>query len=301
MVLTVLLPIYALVMLGMIAVRARLINGTEINVLSRYAFYFALPALMITAFSAPGSPPLDPRFLLGYGVGSLASLLLAWAIMLWRDQSASRAAMMGLGAACSNSGFIGYPLTMLLLPTLATPVLAHTMLVENLMIIPLSLVLAQGRAGGWRRVLPRIGATLVRNPLILALVLGLTLRNMQVTLPEVIQKLLMLLGQSVAPVALFYVGALLIQIRPTPSMKGQAMALAVAKLILHPLLVALCLTLTGVDGDMWRMGVIFAALPMIAIYPLLAEQVQERDFAATGLLLTMISAAVSLSVVLLIV
>lgn len=55
-------------------------------------------------------------------------------------------------ASCANSGFVGYPILMLTLPSVAGVTLALNMMVENLLFIPLVIVLAEHGlhgGGGW--------------------------------------------------------------------------------------------------------------------------------------------------------
>ena len=70
--------------------------------------------------------------------------------------------------SCANSGFMGYPILLIAMPAVADSALALNMIVENLVMIPLILVLAErGRSGGTGLFGPlRRAAT---NPIVLAL------------------------------------------------------------------------------------------------------------------------------------
>jgi predicted permease len=52
-------------------------------------------------------------------------------------------AISAMGMSCGNSGYIGYPLALLVLGPIAGVALALNMLVENLLMIPLTLALAE--------------------------------------------------------------------------------------------------------------------------------------------------------------
>ena len=71
--------------------------------------------------------------------------------------------------------FIGYPLALQLIGPTAGVALALCTLVENLLILPLVLVMASAGGAGQRpsAVLRNIAAALLRNPMILAIGAGL--------------------------------------------------------------------------------------------------------------------------------
>ena len=88
----------------------------------------------------------------------------------------------------SNSGFIGYPIAVMVLGQTAAVAMALGMLVENLLLIPLALALAEAGTqrgnGGWA-LLRETGLRLARNPLIIAIAVGLLLSLLQIRLPAV--------------------------------------------------------------------------------------------------------------------
>ena len=67
----------------------------------------------------------------------------------WRRENLQGAAMTGLGMSASNSGFIGYPVVVMVVGPLAALPMALCMLVESLLMVPLALTLAEaGRQNG---------------------------------------------------------------------------------------------------------------------------------------------------------
>ena len=154
------------------------------------------------------------------------------------------AAMMALGSSMPNSAFIGYPVVLQLIGPLAAPALALSMLVENLLIMPLCLALADssGSAGGWREALRRSLSGLVRNPMILAIAAGVALAALGWHVPPVVDKALEMLAAVASPVALFAVGGTLFG-QKAGGMLRDALQMASAKLLLQPLAVLLILWL----------------------------------------------------------
>lgn len=101
-----------------------------------------------------------------------------------------------LGMSCSNSGFVGFPIMLLALPAVADIALALNMLVENILLLPLLLSLAeQGESSGGNR-LATIGQTIWRlrkNPLIVAIFVAFSLSLLEVKLPPAIGRTVSLL------------------------------------------------------------------------------------------------------------
>ena len=168
-------PIYLVIALGFLAGRAGTFSKLDMRVLGTYVVKFALPALVFTALSQrPVGEVMNGRYVLGYAVGSLVVMMSAfgWA-WRWQGKSFTLSALCGLGCSSSNSGFIGYPIAILAAgPSSAAVGLAMCMLVENLLMIPLTLVMADsGRAGAgkWHRILVQSLTQLSRNPVILAI------------------------------------------------------------------------------------------------------------------------------------
>src|SRR5262245_45066496 len=135
-------PIYLVIALGYLAVHRAIFSKADMRVLGTYVVKFALPALVFTALSQrPVGDILNGRYVLNYALGSLAVMMIAFA-WGWRRQGKSftLSALCGLGMSSSNSGFIGFPIAVQLVgPATAAVGLAMCMLVENIVMIPLTL------------------------------------------------------------------------------------------------------------------------------------------------------------------
>ena len=148
-------PIYLIIAAGYLSVRAGLFKPAEMRVVGRYVTAFCLPALLFKSLS---ERPLDEVFngpyLLAYAIGSLSVLVGVTLFMRRvRGKSLALSALQALGMSSSNSAFVGYPIAVQLVGPAAGVGLALTMLVENLLAIPLAVTMADrgGDAGSsWR-------------------------------------------------------------------------------------------------------------------------------------------------------
>ncbi|MBK9133528.1 MAG: AEC family transporter [Betaproteobacteria bacterium] len=297
-VLSITAPIYLLIGLGYVAGRARLFAAAELRVLGRFVLMFSMPALLFDAVSRRRlAEVLDPVYMTAYAVASVTLLLggLAWA--RWRRGAPmSLAALQGLGMCSSNSGYVGYPVLQQLLGPAAGSVLALTVLVENLVVIPLGIALADaGGHGSVRRALVQAFANLWRNPLVVAIVAGLVFALFGLELPGPVQRTVSILAAAAAPVALFVIGGTLVGLQ-LEGVRGDLVRVVLGKLVLHPLAVlGMLWLLPPLPAHLHLGAVVLAAMPMMGIYPVLAQKHHHERFCAAALLAATVASFFTLS------
>ncbi|WP_349569544.1 AEC family transporter [Azotobacter salinestris] len=283
-------PIFILIGLGFFAVRFNVISREQIRGLGSFVITFALPALVLKALSNNAfQEVMNWQYMLAYTLGSLAVYLLGLLLALrLRREPLTSGAITALGMAVSNSGFVGYPIVAMLLGPAAAIGLALNMLVENLLIIPLSLILAEAgrQQGSTAKVLHETAKRLARTPLILAMLSGLLLSLLEARLPAIPGKVVEMLAAASAPVALFVIGGSLYGLKLKGLFAGLPL-IAAGKLILHPLAVFLLFTLLpDVDPALMVAGVMFASSPMLSIYPIFGQRFGIEGRCAAALLFT---------------
>jgi hypothetical protein len=301
-------PIYLAIAAGYFATRLGLFAKADMRVFGKFVINLALPALLFNALSQRRlSEIMNGDYLLVYALGSLAVMLggLAWARYA-EHRTLSYSSYVGMGMSCCNSGFVGYPVALL---TLGGPVaavaLALNMIVENLLLLPLLMVLADTADGGgsaksqWRHVLVQSAGRLVRNPMICAIVAGFLFSLFGWQLPGPLARTVNLFSQASGALALFVIGGTLVGLQ-VKGMRRRVARIAFGKLVLHPLAVLiLLLWLVPIGDPQLRTAVLLsAAMPMLGIYPILAQKHGLDDLAAAALLVTTIASFFTLSALL---
>ncbi len=303
-VLQIVAPVFAIIAAGFAALRLGYLEASALAGLSAFVLRVALPALVFHALAgAPVGETMDARYLAGYCAGSLAMFALGY---LWarRDgHDAAIGAMQGLGMSVSNSGSVGYPIAALVIGVGAAPVLAQTMIVENLILLPIGLTIAEmagARGGSLTAVLTGIGRTLIRNPLLIAIAAGIAVAASGLTLPFVAARPVALLGTAAVPLALFVVGGRLALLGEAGGAPREVARIVAGKLIGHPLAVGAALMLMpGLDPVLLAGGLIFAAAPMMSIYPIFGARFGMAELSARSLLAATVCACGTLTVLVL--
>jgi predicted permease len=306
-VLAVTAPVYLLILAGYAATRFGLFAKPDLRVLGKFVLNLALPALLFNALAQrPLREVAHPAFLLAYLTGSV--IVIAAGYAWWRRARGlprSAAGIHAMGMGCANTAFVGNSILVLMLPDLAGLVLALCLLVENGVLFPLVLVLAE-RGRGSATGVAALRTALVgmaRNPLSIALAAGLAAAATGWTLPAPLAHATRLLALSTSAVSLFVIGGTLVGLHV--GRWGRTVApVAVAKLVVHPLLVALAvlaLPLLGVpspDPVLRWVVVLMAAMPMVGVYPILAQAYGEEEMASAAMLVTTTASFATLSILL---
>ncbi|MCB0194378.1 MAG: AEC family transporter [Anaerolineae bacterium] len=253
-------PIFCLIILGTV-LRTLNFPGEAFWPLSaRLVYFLLLPALLVNTL-APAD--LTNAAVLPLGFSALiAVLVIALGLVLLKGivhlegraftsifQGAIRHnSYIGLAGAASLFGTSGLAL-MAILFAFVIPI------VNVLCVSALSYYTAETTVS-W----PRIIKSIVKNPLIIGCLIGITLNMTGLGLPLGSGEVLGLLSRAALPLGLLIVGADLNMALMTRS-TGAIIFSSGLKLVLYPLIVALACGWLGVTGESYVIAVLFAALP----------------------------------------
>jgi predicted permease len=203
-----------------------------------------------------------------------------------------------MGMAMSNTAFIGFPVGLQLFGQSAAVALALAMIVENLIMLPLILMLAERGGGGGRLAVLRQTLTrLLKNPIVLAIVAGFVAAGLGWQPPTIAAKAIDMAAMASAPVALFAIGGALVG-QKVRGMVGDLSLIAAGKLLIHPLAdFAMLLVLPPMDPTLQLAAVLFASAPMFTIYPIFGQKYGQEGMCAAALVVTTLLSFVTLSVV----
>lgn len=300
-------PIFAMVALGYAMVlRGWVFKTADMKVLGAFVMNVALPALIFKAVSSrPIAEVFHPGYMGAYLGGALATMVVTF---LWFSASTGpgRRGVAVMGTTCPNSSFVGFPLMLIALPDVAGVVLAMNIMVENVIIIPLALVIIElGKGAGTGHPLARmrnVFVGVVKRPMVIALLVGLAASFLGWSVPAPALRLIDMVSGSAAALALFVIGGSLVGIE----LKGNralAAQIVAGKLLLFPamtFLAVLGLSALGapLDGQMRVAVILAAAMPMFTIYSVFAQEVGHEGLASIAQLGATAASFVTLNVLL---
>ena len=164
--------------------------------------------------------------------------------------------------------------------------LAMTVVVFNILA---SIVLAKhdstaGRGENFRKA----ALSIVKNPLIIACVLGVLFSTLRIRLPDILQKPLTSLGDTAAPLSLLCIGSSLSLDRVKSSFKYSFIAACVKTWGMALIVIPLAI-LVGFRGfDLTVIAIFFTAANPSANYVMALSTGNDADLAATGIVISTI-------------
>lgn len=295
-------PIFLCIALGYLTTRGDLFDRGDMRVFGKFLINLALPALLFNALSQRSVGEIfNGPYLAAYALGGL--IMLAGTVLWYRKvahEGMARSAIMAMGMTCPNSGYVGYPVMLL---TLGAPVagvaLALNMVVENLLIIPILLALAdmeRHEAGHWRQLVMQTLQGLARNPLIIAIVAGFLVSALGIPMPSPVSRTVTLFAQASSALSLFVIGGSLVGLK-LQGLRAAVAQIGVGKLVLHPLcLLAVMTWLVPIGDPQLKVALLLTgALPTMGIYAILAQRHGHEGLASAALLVGTLASFFTLS------
>ncbi|WP_300707648.1 AEC family transporter [Limnohabitans sp.] len=299
-------PIYLAIALGYVFTRQGVFAKADMQVFGKFTLNLALPALLFNALSQRRiGEILNGHYLMAYALGSLVVALggLFWARKV-KGHTLSYSSMMAMGMSCPNSGFVGYPIMLLTLGPVAGVALALNMVVENLLMIPFLLAVADaqgGPSGQWRQVVSQTLKNLAKNPMIWGITGGLVFSWFDLALAAPLARTVNLFAQASMVLSLFVIGGSLVGLK-LEGLKGTVTQITLGKLFVHPLAMFLVLSwvVPVADPALRTAALLSGALPMLGIFTILNQRHGHGAISAAALLLTTVVSFFTLSGVLLV-
>ncbi|MDP5215676.1 AEC family transporter [Ruegeria sp. 2205SS24-7] len=287
---TVILPVFLVIGAGYVATGVGYIKQAHNDALMRFATGFAIPCLLFHAIAtldlqSSFNPNLMVSFYMAAALCFTAGFLGARILFQrpWED-------CVAIGFCClfSNSLMLGIPITERAygpegLAGNYAIVSIHAPFCYGLGITVMEVI--RNRGNGGRKTVTAVLRAMFRNALIIAIGLGFAFNFTGISMPDVAEDALQLIIRAALPVALFAMGGVLVQYRPEGDMRTIALVCAIS-LLLHPALVWSFGTALSLPQDLFRSGVLTAAMaPGINAYIFADLYGRAKRVAASSVLL----------------
>lgn len=296
------IPFFGIILLGSLTRLKGWFSAADGRMISRYVFFVVLPPFMFVAITArPLNDIFNPEFTLRYELVTLTLFGLAFIVGRYLLKlSRKEASLFSLNASYPNYGYIGVPLALLAFGEDAAVPMAVILVVNNAVLVLLvALFITDETSGGAGSTFVKTMASLVKNPLLMSVVVAMGFSASGLNMPEMPALFLDLLAGAAAPTALFALGIALVG-QPVRAAWGELGALALFKLFMHPLMMALVFLGWPAIGPypfdpLWiKIALIFSCLPVAAnVFNLAEFYGVYSGRTATSIMLSTLIASVS--------
>ncbi|NOE25398.1 AEC family transporter [Ruegeria sp. HKCCD6157] len=260
----VILPVFLVIGAGYTATRTGYFKEAHVDGLMKFTQGFAIPCLLFLAIAHLDlSASFDPRLLASfYSAAALCFTagLFGARIIFGRDWEDCVA----IGFCClfSNSVLLGLPITERAYgPENLTGNYAiiafHSPFCYGVGITVMEVV--RNHDHGGVRMARSVLSAMFKNALILGIALGFLVNLSGLAIPAVVDEALALITRAALPGALFALGGVLVKYKPEGDLRTIAYVCCIS-LMLHPSLVWVFGKSTGLPQDLFRSGVLNAAM-----------------------------------------
>ncbi|KPA95112.1 MULTISPECIES: AEC family transporter [Pseudomonas] len=299
-VLSVLLPIFALILVGFICRRTHRLGPNAASEINRMVVWLCLPALLFKATAtATWEQIWHPGFVLAFTLSTLAIFALTL-LLRWRKAGHfADASIDALSASYANTGYIGIPLCVMVLgqnglePALIASLLVVCVLF-GLALVCIEIGLQAERQV--HRIVFKVLLALAKNPLVVSPLLGALWAWGGAPLPAPAEKFLSLLGAATIPCALISLGLFLAHKQQGP--RQGVTLLVLLKLVAHPLLTGFLAFRVFHLPPLWaHSALLLSALPTGTGPFMLAEYYKrEASLVSSTILVSTLGSLVTLSI-----
>jgi predicted permease len=232
----VVLPVFALILIGYVCGRAGKLGQSASIELNRFVVWLALPAQLFNFAANSGWQTLwQPGFITAFFCSCLIVFILVLSLSWWRSGDLAAASFNGLSASYSNTGYMGIPLCALALgqdglaPAIISTFIVFVMFAIATVFIEVGL-LSHKKS---HEIALSVVKSLCTNPLLIAPVAGLLWASSQLQMYDPIAQVISFLAAAATPCALVSIGLFLMQ--KSKADPRQAWGISIAKLIVQPL------------------------------------------------------------------
>jgi len=299
------LPLFSLIFIGFFAGKIFKLPLEGLAWMNVFIIYVALPAMFYQLLAKTPVEQFGNLFFIA--ITTFTTLLVFCLVFVvagyLNKGNVGEATIQGFAGAYGNIGYMGPPLAIAAFGPLAGVPVALVFCFDNTMhfiLAPLLMGVGSERKQSLPKLLLGILQKIFTHPFIIATILGISGAIFSVQLPQPMEKLLTILANAAAPCALFTMG-LTASLRPLKKIPVELTYIMPVKLLLHPLLVYLMLTILMPDLDrIWlNSAVLMAALPTATNVFVIAQQYnvwQER--ASSAVILSTFIAMFTLTILL---
>ncbi len=300
-ILQIILPVFLLVGAGYLAAKCKLFSADQADTVMKFAYTFAIPALLFTAVAKLDlATVFKPQLMLSFYLGNTAVFIIGCLIARhYFKRPPGAAVAVGFSGMFANSVLLGLPIieraygAEALQPVYAL-VAIHAPYCYIVGITTMEVVRSNGQPLG--KTLKRVLGEIFRNSLTIGLTLGFVVNLSGIALPAYVWSPIEMMVSAALPTALFALGGILVRYRLADRL-GETCLVLVLKLFVHPSIAYLLATqVFDLSIEFTRAAVMTAAMaPGVNVYVFASMYNRAKGTAANAVLLGTAVSIISVS------
>jgi len=269
-------PVFAIMLVGIVFAKRGLFDIAAAQAINRFVFFVAVPALLFSLLSGAALGTVDWRLLGLYLLSEIVLFVVGFAVarLLFKCEP-GEAILLGMATCFVNHVFFILPIAGIIYGEQASVPVTAIIVMDSTLIFG-GAIIGLEIASHRDQSLWKVMRVFIRNPVLMAIFIGLLVNILGVRVHEGIRTFTSFAGSAAAPAALFSLGIILAATKGA-MLDPRALTAASLKVLVHPLVAWLFFT-SFVDIDQfWRdPALLVAAGPCGAMPFVLALQYKVR-------------------------
>ena len=301
---------FAIIALGAFTKYVGLFDEKSSQIFSNFAFYVALPPMIITSILAnPIKGLIHFDYIVRFEIATLIIFIFSYTVSKFVFKfKGNENSVFALNSTYSNYGYVGIPLVILLFGQKAI-IPASLILVFDIAFVLALTAIFSNNAKNTSAISNFIIAlkSISKNPVIISCLIGLLLSFFEFDLGKIPESILNILSGAAVPSALFAIGIIIVS-KNIEKAYLELIFISFVKLIIHPLLVISLFFFWSTDelkmlDIIWfQVAIIFSCLPVAAtVFPISQYYRAYILKTSSAIILTTIISIVTIPIVLLLV
>lgn len=276
--------LFLLIGTGVLAVKTGVLRPEHKQALSNLLVYIVVPAMIVNSYRMEFSAEILRNLLAAFGMSTFAILAgTVITLLLTARKKDSRTPIFRFACIFSNAAYMGFPLISALFGSEGLLYASAFVTVFNILLWTMGYGFVSGSSSP-----KEVVRSLVRTPVLYAVIAGLAVYLLQIPIPNLIAQPLELLAGMNTPLSMMITGMLI----AAGSVKSivtdvHIWKLAAVRMVLIPAVCLALFSLLGFHGTAAQVVVLLECCPAAAITSVFAVQFgHDESFAAGSVVLT---------------
>ncbi len=291
------ITLFFMIFLGFLLTKLKLIKLEAKTTITNILVYIVVPFMIInsyitTSFDSNVITNLLWCFLFTFIAMAVCGVVIMAVTHFWKTEQKN---ILRFAMIFSNSAYMGFPLIEALFGTTSLIYASSFLTIFNILLWTFGYGLVSGSFNP-----KKVAISILKTPVIYALIIGLVLFFCKVEIPSAVQKPISMIGNMNTPLSMFLIGMLMTKLNLKKVFKDAYMWVSIfIKLIICPFITLgiLCLFKTFISLDSLMLQVIFVlmACPCVSITSVFAIQFNyDEDVAISSIVISTILSMISL-------